>query len=201
VSSPIGVNVSGHSLGGALSPTLALWLHDLQTQWDPAKHASLSALPSAGPTAGNQAFAAYSDAQAVQVTRVHNALDVVPHAWTTTDLQEVPDLYAPDIEPDDLVNDFVALAIDISKNGGYTQIDLDAPALPGTVNTSIIKPGDPAFLNFFRQVGFQHVDAYYDLLEVPFLSGIMQCVKDSAQVSGPGDVLDRLKGKLAKFQA
>jgi hypothetical protein len=201
VSAPITVNVGGHSLGGALSPTLALWLHDTRKKWDPANNASLSVLPSAGPTAGNRDFATYSDAQiGPQVTRIHNKLDVVPHAWTTAALEQVPDLYAPDIEPDDLVKLLVALAIDASKEGSYMQINPGAKALPGSaVNKTIIKPREP-FLNFLRQVGYQHVDAYYELLGVPELGQIMACVKQSAQLV-EDDLAARLQGKIAKFSA
>src|SRR5215471_4525168 len=45
VGAPIEINLGGHSLGGALSPTLALWLADTRSDWDPAGHASLSVLP------------------------------------------------------------------------------------------------------------------------------------------------------------
>src|SRR3982751_2609674 len=49
VSAPITLNIAGHSLGGALSPTLALWLSDVRQEWDPAGNATLAVLPSAGP--------------------------------------------------------------------------------------------------------------------------------------------------------
>src|SRR5262249_13625321 len=61
--SPVQAAVAGHSLGGALAPTAALWLADTQgflSHWDRHKNATLSALPTAGPTAGNSAFATYS---------------------------------------------------------------------------------------------------------------------------------------------
>ena len=202
VSAPVTVNVAGHSLGGALSPTLALWLSEVRKEWDPAGNASLSVLPSAGPTAGNEAFAQYSDSQiGTQVTRLYNPLDVVPKAWTTSDLQEIPNLYTPDIQPDAFVNLFADLCIDISQNGGYTQINLNAPALSGsTVNTSIIHPLDSAFSNFFSQVGYQHMEAYSDLLGTnAALSPVLQTIKASAQLRGPASVLTRLQGKLAKF--
>lgn len=202
--SPVQIAVSGHSLGGALSATVALWLHDIQSEWDPAGNASLSALPSAGPTAGNKAFAEYSDSQiGASVTRLHNAIDVVPHAWYTPDLRAVPTLYAPTIQPDDLINGFADLAIAISAAGDYTQINASAPALPGTVNTSppVYNPAASSFVNFLQQAGFQHVDAYYDMLGVQILGPILQCVKESVQLTGPGSVAERLEEKLAKFRA
>jgi hypothetical protein len=199
VSAPIAINVGGHSLGGALSPTLALWLSDTRATWDPASHATLSVLPSAGPTAGNQDFAAYSDSQiGAGVTRLHNSLDVVPHAWVGAALQAVPDLYAPQIQPDAVVQGFADLALFISQGGDYAQINAGAPALAGTVNTGLINASDLPFINFFRQAGFQHVDAYYDLLGVPSLHQILACVQASAPA--PLETLARMQVKLAKFR-
>jgi hypothetical protein len=203
VGAPITINISGHSLGGALSPTVALWLSDIRASWDPAGNATLAVLPSAGPTAGNAAFAQYSDSQiGAQVTRLHNPLDIVPKAWTTSDLQTIPDLYAPSIPPDFLLQGFADLAVDISKDGGYTQINLNAPALPGsTVNTGIIDPLLLPILNFFAQVAYQHVDAYSVLLgTTAALDPILQTLKASAQVRNPVNELTRLKGQIAKFQ-
>jgi hypothetical protein len=202
VSAPITINVSGHSLGGALSPTLALWLSDVRAEWDPAGNATLSVLPSAGPTAGNAAFAQYSDSQiGAQVTRLYNPLDIVPKAWTTSDLQQIPTLYAPDIQPDFLIKGFADLAVDISKDGNYTQINLAAPPLSGSaVDTSKINPSDPAIFNFFAQVAYQHVDAYSILLgTAAALSPILQTLKASAQLRSPVSELTRLRDKLAKF--
>jgi hypothetical protein len=202
VGAPVAISVAGHSLGGALSPTLALWLHDLQADWDPAGNATLSSLPSAGPTAGNEAFAEYSDAQiGARVTRLYNPLDVVPHAWTTADVQALPQLYAPDIEPDLPINGFVDLLVHISKGRGYTQINLSAPPLSGSaVNTSIVHELDPAVLNFLRQAAFQHVDAYYELMGVaPALDSVLQALKNSAQRTAPDQLLARLHEKLAKL--
>jgi Lipase (class 3) len=203
VAAPTAINLGGHSLGGALSPTLALWLHDTQGDWDPAGHASLSALPSAGPTAGNQQFAAYSDAHiGAQVTRIHNPLDIVPHAWAAADVQAIPTLYVPQIQPDDVVNSFVALLSSISVAGNYAQIDAGAPPLAGAaVDPTKINPGDPAFVNFFTQASYQHVDAYFQLLGVPKVTTLMAPVKASAAAAGPTDVLGRLQIKLAKFRA
>ncbi|HEX4961680.1 MAG TPA: lipase [Thermoanaerobaculia bacterium] len=202
VSAPITINVAGHSLGGALSPTLALWLSDVRSEWDPARNATLSVLPSAGPTAGNAAFAQYLDSQiGAQVTRLYNPLDVVPKAWMTSTLQQIPNLYAPDIPPDDLIKGFADLATDISQDGDYTQINLNTPPLSGSsVDTSKINPNDPAVLNFFAQAAYQHVDAYSVLLgTTAALAPTLQTLKATAQLRSPASALAQLQGKLAKF--
>ena len=59
--SPVEVCVTGHSLGGCLASTLALYLKEQQSTWDGSGKSIVSAVSFAGPTAGNTAFAAYSD--------------------------------------------------------------------------------------------------------------------------------------------
>ena len=167
---PVAINVAGHSLGGALSSTLALWLHDTRTTWDSRGHASLSALSFAGPTAGNQAFAEYSDAQlGPRVNRIHNSLDIVPHVWASADLQRISALYQPEIEPGDPIDLLVRQLVTRSSGGGYTQINANASPLVGTLEQLLIVPGIPLVVgpgNFFAQAVHQHVDAYCALLQV-----------------------------------
>lgn len=93
---------TGHSLGGALAPVTALWLHDERHAWDPQKNATLKFYAFAGPTPGDRSFAHYvyerfKDNAAVIV---NNSLDVVPHAFALTTLNELDTLYeAASIEP------------------------------------------------------------------------------------------------------
>jgi hypothetical protein len=87
---------AGHSLAGALSPTLALWLYP-----EPATSGwkRVLVLPTAGATPGNAAFqtlfnTAYPSIQESSAndpsygywnTLIWNKLDIVPHAWTQMD--------------------------------------------------------------------------------------------------------------------
>jgi hypothetical protein len=151
--------VSGHSLGGALSPTLTLWLHDVRILWDTFHLVQLSTMPTAGPTAGNSIFAAYSNKH-LTATRFANAIDVVPHAWQASDLEKIPTLYAPDIEPDKVINDLVAFAQRLSAGGDYTQILNDTGWFPFDVDTSLIDPAKSVFVNFAKQLAYQHTKAY-----------------------------------------
>ncbi len=87
--------VTGHSLGGALSPTIANWAQDKLTQTDTKWNGHVFAMPTAGPTPGNAAYAADWDAKfphrAVTVNPgnivnylnvlLYNQCDVVPYAW------------------------------------------------------------------------------------------------------------------------
>ena len=157
--------VSGHSLGGALSPTLTLWLHDVRILWDTFHLVQLSTMPTAGPTAGNSIFAAYSDKH-LTATRFANDIDVVPHAWQASDLEKIPTLYAPDIEPDKVINDLVAFAQRLSASGDYTQILHDTGWFPGKVEKTIIDPSKSVFYNFVKQLAFQHTIAYLEFFGV-----------------------------------
>ena len=87
--------VTGHSLGGALSPTIANWAQDTLVSLDPRWSGQVLAMPTAGPTPGNAAYAADWDAKFPKYpvavnsgnivkslnTLVYNYGDVVPHAW------------------------------------------------------------------------------------------------------------------------
>ncbi|MDB4951756.1 MAG: Lipase family protein [Gemmatimonadetes bacterium] len=154
------VVVTGHSLGGALSPTLGLWLHDVRPLWDPFHKVALSTQPSAGPTAGNGPFAGYLDAE-LPVTRFHNQRDVVPHAWHEADLSRIPLLYAPFIvSPGAFAAAGVAMAL--AFGGDYTQIAASTPAFPEAVKRSRIDPHKSSLDNFLAQVAWQHIYAYAD---------------------------------------
>ena len=56
-----GVTVTGHSLGGALAPTLALYLKMVKHTWNTNSYAAVSCIPFAGPTPGNYAFATLAE--------------------------------------------------------------------------------------------------------------------------------------------
>lgn len=107
------VAVTGHSLGGALSPALALYLSDKRTEWNNGKNIKMSTYPTAGPTIGvdsaisallipvkQASFIEYYDSQIangnIQYHSVINKLDIVPLAWNKEDLATIPDLYKND---------------------------------------------------------------------------------------------------------
>lgn len=99
---------AGHSLGGGLTPAMALFLYPqgaTNSGW-----ASVDTFPTAGPTVGNAAFAAAFAANfpkkqgaggawhAVFNTNIYNTLDAVPQAWASNGtipcLSNIDDLYS-----------------------------------------------------------------------------------------------------------
>ncbi|MBZ5715791.1 lipase family protein [Nannocystis pusilla] len=175
VSQKVHITVAGHSLGGALAPTLAVWLADtaqgLVNPWDPKKNATIGAQAFAGPTAGNLAFALHSGLKlGTLLAPVYNTLDVVPHAWQellTPSLSELPGIYAPDLAPPNADLSYAGLAVLIGAfqllafGGGYAPLP-NLQSIPGTYDPKIYDSTTPnTFSKWVKQLGQQHVPAYY----------------------------------------
>lgn len=157
----------GHSLGGAISPLCALWLKDNQTEWDSTLAIkNISSWPSAGPTIGIAGFKTYYNSRIPETYRIHNTIDVVPHAWNKTDLAAIKTLYNPEIPNSDCIDTLVVRSINKVKNIDYVQAGLIEKPLEGAVDKSIIKQSYPPGINFGIQLGYQHVDAYFKLLGI-----------------------------------
>lgn len=161
--SPIDVVVTGHSAGGALSSTVALWLAETQgpgalatERWDPSNHATVHCYSYAGPTAGNAAFAARSDAMlGARCQRFWNTRDLVTHAWVRDDLQKVPKLFEPVVPAIPGLGTLMQLVTTVTEPLGYTQVGRSVP-LQGAP--------EPKAPTFFLQFVHQHMQAYIDML-------------------------------------
>ncbi len=93
----------------------------------------------------------------------------MPHARQVSDLKLIPNLFRPQIR----APFWLKLALDVSllavRDKNYAQIqDLaaDQQPLQGKVNT------DPEWDTYTRQMAYQHINAYADLLQVPDLEVI-----------------------------
>ncbi len=153
------IYVTGHSLAGALSPTLTLWLADTQKTWDKQSKATLAVYAFAGPTAGNADFASYSDSRIGDAThRFHNPYDIVPKAWNIGSLEQIPNLYESIFKFPialKLLLDVFVLKVDTIH---YTQIQADVAPIPGVLN--------PDKKTFAGQAGWQHVCGYQCGLDI-----------------------------------
>lgn len=179
----LSVTVTGHSLGGALSPVTALALFDSQgvplnepNGWDPLSKSKISVLPSAGPTPGDEVWRDYYESKLGENTdRIWNAIDIVPHAWDASMLEKIPCLYTPTISASKsiqtLVNDTIKSSQKFESEGGspLVQICSSVPGLPGKVN--------PKEETFLKQVAYQHVNEYNELLQVTEFHEIVDSIK------------------------
>jgi hypothetical protein len=124
------IHLTGHSLGGALSPTLALWLADTRADWDPEGRATIQVTPFAGPSQGDAAFAAYYDRRLGDATiRFHDAIDIATLVWNAAAMAEIPTLYLPVAKPNEAEKLALDVLIDGVKRKDYQQIDAGQPPL------------------------------------------------------------------------
>ncbi|WP_341531620.1 hypothetical protein WKK05_36720 (plasmid) [Nostoc sp. UHCC 0302] len=130
----IEILLTGASLGGALSPVLALALHEKKSTWDPNNRANLKVVTFAGPTPGNYYFAErYRLKLGNTTTRIWNSLDIVPHAWKPELLNQIPSLYEPQIPSNPLIERFVKIGNLLSVGRYYTHLERQTPPLQGTL--------------------------------------------------------------------
>jgi hypothetical protein len=143
------IYITGHSLGGCTAPTLALWLKDTLKALD---EVGLYVYAYAGPSAGNDAFAEYSDSQlAGNCNRYACSYDIAPDWWNVKSLRELYTIYEPEIEPGDLGKYLIHAAINAAEGKRYTQIAVHRK-VPGEVNTRIN--------DYLDQAIYQHVFPY-----------------------------------------
>lgn len=98
------VSVTGHSLGGAISPVLAQALADHESSWTNGHTVNIKSFIYAGPGIADARFVDYINSGKVQVSSIYNTKDVVPHSWFVPMLKEVNSLYNPFLPPDNTAN-------------------------------------------------------------------------------------------------
>lgn len=162
------LSVTGHSLGGALAPTVALWLADTQKTsddaesppWDPGMKTSIEVFPFAGPSPGNKDFALYYDQRlGASTSRVWNQYDVVPHGWVEATLKKLPTLYSPGITPDWLIGLALWFTTVLAHPGNYWQIAATTPPIQGGKVAAPLN-------EYLAQMIYQHTAAYASLLQL-----------------------------------
>jgi len=196
-SKPLEIYVTGHSLGGTLSATYGLYLKQtsgkvdipVKEQWDPEGTAKVQVYAFAGATAGNKAFADYSDSMldGNHLKRLSNSLDIVPHAWNMASVKKMKDLYLPVSKPNLLTDLLVTQAKVAAWLGDYAQPHPDQAYLEGTLS--------PVCKDYFEQAIYQHVVAYPTLLGLegildpvkyfPILKVVLPCYQEGAYSTQP----------------
>jgi hypothetical protein len=153
---PLRVTITGHSKGGALAPTLALWLKEVQTGaagvrgWDRAGQATLTCVTFAGPTPGNAAFAKRIESQLRDHHRIANTNDIVTHAWEVEQLRAIGKLYGKESARFERLFDVAADGI---AKLDYRQAQTGVTTFAGSL--------DPE-RSFVFEVIHQHLDAYLE---------------------------------------
>lgn len=153
--------VTGHSLGGALATTVALYLHDLALRDDLAYVVSTFA----APTAGVASFQTYFDGVFGDTSyRTYNAYDLVPCAWADLAL---PKTWYPDPGPKPTRTDCALLdAAEMLPDGN---VYVQPTANPNVLNAGFeVHAPVAAATTFVDEVAFQHSNAtYLTLLGAP----------------------------------
>ena len=176
VDEKVSITVAGPSLGGALAPTVALWLANTQhgvlsLDWDPKKNATIQLQAFAGPTPGNGAFARFLGLKLGNGVNAHyNSLDVVPHAWQafgTPALAEIHSIYSSYVDKKTIESGWISLAagaaILFSAGGDYTVLPrLQRIEGKFSASPSVYDPKAEPLTNYFMQLGYQHIPGYFD---------------------------------------
>jgi Lipase (class 3) len=152
------VYVTGHSKGGALSSTLALWLADTRgaqadqrEEWTSDPKTPVYAWSFAGPTAGNHEFAIHSDATLTGCHRIWNRLDIVPHAFVTAELLGVSSQYRLNTFERSILDTLIDRVVAAIGPLHYTQTCGSGAPFEG-----VLIPDLP----FPLQLAHQHLDSY-----------------------------------------
>ncbi|MDR3680634.1 MAG: hypothetical protein P4L41_11775 [Flavipsychrobacter sp.] len=170
--SNINIWTTGHSLGGALAPTLALYLQNkmIGTNAKPkATTLSINCLAAAGATPGDMRFSAlYKKYLQANTIRVWNRNDVVPHGFEGDMLQQVDTIYnfagipTPSLIQNTINATNLALFL-YNYRQLYPATDTEFTSAIYT-NANFINPADSTSIltptMFLGQLVCQHVPAY-----------------------------------------
>lgn len=182
------VAFTGHSLGGALSPLMALKTIEWKEQQG-LTNLTILAYPMAGPTPGDSQFAAYATQKfGSTIFSVINNYDIVPCSWQKDMFARIPTIYAsaPPFNPggqggfqlpaaDKLAYDALKPVIDLKS---YQRIAASREyVFNGQPNVYTDNTG-----NFFKEAGYQHTKAYLKdafQLPQPVIDAITQLISNS----------------------
>jgi triacylglycerol lipase len=91
----IHLNICGHSLGGLMATTFALWLHDELSASEKINRVDMQVYAFAGPTAGNDVYVEYLNTKLrLKYKSFENKYDIATHAWEEDDMKsKLPDIY------------------------------------------------------------------------------------------------------------
>lgn len=173
LSRDVQIITGGHSQGGATAPLVALWLLDTKNSWDRMRHVPESAFScyrSAGPTPGEKVFADYYDSRLPNTVSLVNKLDFVTKMFVQSEMETIPEMY-DGLPAPPAVKILAGAMIRMADDHAYTQIAQGEKQLftfndGAKPNMSIYAGGGhlSECERFTWQMGYQHVQAYFDAL-------------------------------------
>lgn len=170
----ITINITGHSLGGALAPTFALWLYDKSNFIWPERKPDIYTYAYAGFSAGNKLFAHYSNKiMKDKCFRYNNHLDVATYFFNKRSLGKIPLLYAPHNHMDIFVWIYYKWIYHKAIGRGYMQIE---------TSIKIGSKVDKSKWLYWSQLGYQHTAAY--------LKRFVDIVNEEKKQAGDDNLLD-----------
>ncbi|MEI7867229.1 MAG: hypothetical protein WCI11_05010 [Candidatus Methylumidiphilus sp.] len=181
-SGTVNISFTGHSLGGAIAPALALWFKQAQgtvqipqnsvfypmPAWDVKSNATISCVSLAGATPGDKVFSGYFQQQlGSDYDRIYNTNDTVPYGFAG--LGQLPGLYLP------------TLPMTTAEKAALTDLETKV-TLAQTSNGSpycVLPNGNPftCALNttcksFAAEALYQHIAAYEQQFGMPISQGV-----------------------------
>lgn len=125
------VNFTGHSLGGLMASTLALWFYEMLNSPEltgSRERTAIHVYSFGGPTAGDQQFASYSDSilqpppSSRSCTRYINEADVAANVWHKDDMEKILSFYGKTVPISNILNGLIHCLTGMVKGMGYTQL-------------------------------------------------------------------------------
>lgn len=164
---PAEVAFTGHSLGGALSPLMALNCIEWKQQMG-YTNINVSVYPIAGPTPGNKEFALYAARKFGEgYHSVINANDIVPHSWQKDMFAQIPSLYtnAPPFNPGGTKGFGLSLGDQAAFDAAKVVVNLKTYQRIAPEREFVFQGGANVYPDgsgsFFKEAKYQHVLAYY----------------------------------------
>ncbi|WP_198163972.1 lipase family protein [Nocardia violaceofusca] len=196
-SKPATVHLTGHSLGGCLVTTAALFLQSQFAKFNPK--VAFDTYTFAAPTAGNQDFATWFDTQFPHGQAIWNKYDVVANVWWNlgpgpTSIQSffpAPGPYASECKDDKgrtVQSQIQDLAQKLAESGVSPYVQ---PTQQPPMNTDYARHSTDALgkteKDWMGQLAYQHANnTYLTLLGAPTVNIDVPQIKSLSPNKGPG---------------
>ena len=179
---PVNISFTGHSLGGAIAPALALWFKQAQGNvqipqnslfypmpaWDVNSVATISCVSLVGATPGDKVFSGYfQQLLGSDYDRIYNTNDTVPYGFAG--LSQLPGLYLPTLpmttaEQAALTGLEAKVKLAQTTNGSAYTVLPNANPFTGALNSSCT--------SYAAEALYQHIAAYEQQFGLSVSNGV-----------------------------